>query len=265
MYKILNNFFRTTYFDNLPRFFSRKLFKIFKTFFVDTELEHLPADNHPTKIDKQIHAIENSNKDFFKPWSTCAYLLEILTLYSTFKKNIKFYDFGANNIDNYLYLNKYLKNWEYFYRDLPEYNEEIKKIIKEHNYKNIIVDTDFKLSNDQLDFAFFGSSIHYISDYKRVLNKFFQNKTRHLIFSHTPFFFSNKYNKDRVLKQLNITPTINYLYLLHYNNFINFMSKNNYKLMSQNKNNFIKFLNFRNFSKDYSFISFFDMNFIRSD
>ena len=127
------------------------------------------------------------------------------------------------------------------------------------------MDTDFKLSNDQLDFAFFGSSIHYISDYKRVLNKFFQNKTRHLIFSHTPFFFSNKYNKDRVLKQLNITPTINYLYLLHYNNFINFMSKNNYKLMSQNKNNFIKFLNFRNFSKDYSFISFFDMNFIRSD
>lgn len=41
------------------------------------------------------------------------------------------------------------------------------------------------------------------------------------------------------------------------------MNKNNYQLISQNKNNFIKFLNFKNFSKDYSSINFFDMNFAR--
>ena len=263
MYKILNIFFRSIYFDKLPKFFSRKLFKIFKIFFVDTELQSLPSDNHPTKINDQTQIFKDAEKRFYKPWSTCSYLLELLTLYSTYKENLKFYDFGANNIDNYLYLNKYLNKWQYIYRDLPVYNDEVKKIINQKNYKNILVDSNFELSERTLDFAFFGSSIHYVSDYKSVLKKFFENKTKYLIFSHTPFFISGAFDKDRVLKQLNIHPTINYLYLLHHDNFINFMKKNNYQLISQNKNNFIKFLNFKNFSKDYSSINFFDMNFAR--
>lgn len=253
------------HFDKLPKLIARKIFKIFKIFFVDTDLKILPSNNHPTKINKeyQLQAIKNVDDEFYKPWNTCSYLLEILSLYSTYKKNLKFYDFGANNIDNYLYLNKYLKNWEYIYKDLPEYNDEVKKIIKEKNYKNISVDTNFVLNKESLDFAFFGSSIHYVSNYKIILEKFFQNETKHLIFSHTPCFFSKKFTEDRILKQLNIHPTINHCYLLHYNNFIKFMNKNNYRLISQNKNNFIKFLNFKNFDKDYSFISFFDMNFTR--
>ena len=39
------------------------------------------------------------------------------------------------------------------------------------------------------------------------------------------------------------------------------MKKNNYILVSQNKNNLIKFLNFKNFSDDFSFINFLDLTF----
>ena len=59
------------------------------------------------------------------------------------------------------------------------------------------------------------------------------------------------------MKQVNIHPTINYAYLIEYNNFIKFMRENNYTLISQNKNNLIKFLNFKNF-KNFSFINFLD-------
>ena len=43
------------------------------------------------------------------------------------------------------------------------------------------------------------------------------------------------------MKQVNIHPIINYAYLIEYQNFIKFMDQNNYKLICQNKNNFIKF------------------------
>ena len=64
------------------------------------------------------------------------------------------------------------------------------------------------------------------------------------------------------MKQVNIHPTINYAYLIEYNNFIKFMRENNYTLISQNKNNLIKFLNFKNF-KNFSFINFLDLFFKR--
>ena len=38
-------------------------------------------------------------------------------------KTLSFFDFGANNIDNFIYLNRYLKNWQYIYHDLPHYND----------------------------------------------------------------------------------------------------------------------------------------------
>ena len=66
------------------------------------------------------------------------------------------------------------------------------------------------------------------------------------------------------MKQVNIHPTINYAYLIEYKNFIKFMEKNNYELISQNKNNLIKHLNFKNF-ENFSFISFLDLFFKRKN
>ena len=263
MYKIINNFLRSKYFDKLPRFLSRKIFKIFKIFFVETKLSILPENNHPTNLNKnqQLEILKNANDKFYRPFNTCSFLLEVLTIYSSKKKRMRLLDFGANNIDSYIYLNRYLENWEYIYHDLPQYNEVVSELIKENKWNNIKVINELSLDEDPLDFAVFGSAIHYIQDYKKILKKFISNKTQYLIFAHTPFYISDKDDKDIVLKQVNIHPTINYAYLIHYNNFIKFMEINNYKLISQNKNNLIKFLNFKNFSNKFTFINFLDLTF----
>ena len=59
-------------------------------------------------------------------------------------------------------------------------------------------------------------------------------------------------------------PVINYAYLIEYNNFLDIMDKNGYKLISQNKNTLIKFLNFKNF-KNYSFLNFLDLIFVNKN
>ena len=263
MYSLLNFFLKSNIYNKSPKFIARKIFKLFKIFFVETNLSSLPVNNHPTEIDQQnqFKIIENSNNKFYRPFSTCAYLLEILTLYESIKDTVKILDFGANNIDNYIYLKRYLKNFKYTYHDLPAYNSFISKLIKNSDLKNINVIDDPSEIDDQLDFVFFGSSIHYVNNYKEILKKICSKKSKYLIFSHTPFYMSNKNDKDIVMKQVNIHPFINYAYLIEYNNFIKFMKENNYILLSQNKNNFIKFLNFKNF-KNFSFINFLDLTFV---
>lgn len=265
MYKFLNKFLNSKYFDSLPKFFARKIFKITKIFFVQTNLKTLPTKNHPTEIHKdQEEIIKNLNNTFYRPFSTCSYLLELLSLYASLNKKIKILDFGANNIDNYVYLNRYLKNWEYIYHDLPAYNNYIDDFIKKKQFKNINVIKNLSSMNEELDFAFFGSSIHYVNEYKEIIKKVSNLKSKYLIFSHTPFYKSNTHAKDIVMKQVNIHPTINYAYLIEYNNFIKFLKENNYEVISQNKNNFIKFLNFKNF-EGFSFLSFLDLIFKRID
>jgi putative methyltransferase (TIGR04325 family) len=265
MYKLLNFFLRSNFFDKLPRFVTRKIFKIFKIFFVETDLNELPINNHSANIDKayQQRSVLQNNDEFYKPFNTCPYLLEILAIYNSVNSGIKILDFGANNIDNYIYLNKHLKKFEYNYYDLPEHNNFILNLQKENKWDNIKVINDLYSIDNNIDFAFFGSSIHYVSDYKKKLDIIIKKNPKYFIFSHTPFFTSNKNNKDIVVKQVNIHPTINYAYLLEYNNFIKFMEKNNYKLITKNKNNFIKFLNFKNFS-NFSFLSFLDLIFIKN-
>ena len=111
MYKILNKFYRSKFLIIYQKILARKLFKIFKIFFVETDLKTLPENNHPTNLDKDLQTkiIKNEDDKFYRPFSTCFYLLEILTLYSKANKNFSFFDFGANNIDNFIYLNRYIK------------------------------------------------------------------------------------------------------------------------------------------------------------
>ena len=52
MYKLLNKFLASKLFDNMPKYLARRIFKIFKIFFVETNLTSLPDNNHPTIIDR---------------------------------------------------------------------------------------------------------------------------------------------------------------------------------------------------------------------
>ena len=265
MYFFLNKFFNSKYFDLLPKFITRKIFKIFKIFFVETNLETLPENNHPTKIDEnQLNILKNSSDSFYRPFNTCSYLLEISSLYESINKKIKILDFGANNLDNFVYLNRYLKNFEYLYHDLPSYNKFVEEFILKNKLKNIKVIKNLDFLDSDIDFIVFGSSIHYINEYKEIIKKINNIKSKYIIFSHTPFYKSNKNDKDIVMKQVNIHPIINFAYLIEYNNFIKFMRENGYEIIAQNKNNFIKHLNFKNF-ENFKFINFLDLFFKKTN
>ena len=49
--EIFNNFLNSKTFDNLNKFFAKKIFKIFKRFFVETDLKSLPTINYPLNND----------------------------------------------------------------------------------------------------------------------------------------------------------------------------------------------------------------------
>ena len=266
MFEILNSFINSKFFDKLPKYWARRFFKIFKIFFVETQLKNLPSNNHPISINdlEQLKIIENYKDKFYKPFSTCSYLLEVISVYESLKKKVTLVDFGANNIDNYTYLRRYLNELKYIYYDLPENNLKIKKLIEVKNLKNISVIDKIEEIENNIDFVFFGSSIHYVNDYKDTLNKICKKNVKFIIFSHTPFYTSKFNDKDLVMKQVNMHPIINYAYLIEYKNFLKLMEKNGYKLISQNKNTLIKFLNFKNF-KNYSFLNFLDMVFVNKN
>jgi len=263
MYKYINNFLLTKFYDNLPTFFSRKIFKIFKIFFVPTALEKMPNNNHPLKInyDVQNIIIKKSKESTFKPFISYTKLLEILKNYEIKSSCIKFYDFGACNIDLYLYLSKNLKKLNYIYFDQHHNNQIIEKIKNNNNFTKLEIDIDFKLEKKEIDFVYFGSSLQYLKNYKEILMNFIKYKSKHIIVSQTPFYSSNHLSKDIVIKQVNLHPAINFAYLLNYESFLTFMKNNGYTLQEKNLNRVIKFLNFKNFKKNYQFVDFFDLVF----
>ena len=103
--------------------------------------------------------------------------------------------------------------------------------------------------------------MQYIKDYKKELKIFFK-KTHYILISQSPFFTNENIDEKIILKQLNMHPFINYLYLFNFQKFLKFMNENDYDLIERNINNVTKFLNFKNFSKDlYKDINMYDLLF----
>jgi len=263
MYKFLNIFYNSFFFNKLNKFLRRKLFKIFKIFFVETSLNTLPIENHPSQISAEeiLNTFKSSAKNNFRPFISYPYILDILKIYSNFKKKITFYDFGANNLDLYLFLNNNLENLTYYYYDQPQYNSVVEEIKNIKKIGNLIIDKNFKINETNLDFAYFGSAIQYVDRYEEVIESFSLKKVKYLIIAQTPFFISDNIDKNIVVKQTNLYSQINYLYIINYNAFLKFMNKKKFKLISSNINRVIKFINFKNFSNKFSYIDMFDLVF----
>ena len=92
MYKILNNFYKSNAFDKLPKILARKLFKIFKIFFVETNLERLPKNNHPTHLDReqQLRIINNENDRVVDPNKIREMLFSLINLLNICGEYINF-------------------------------------------------------------------------------------------------------------------------------------------------------------------------------
>ena len=69
--------------------------------------------------------------------------------------------------------------------------------------------------------------ILYILDFPSVLTKLQKvsqssfKKTKIIIISQSPFYFDKFNKRDIVLKQVNLSKTLNYLYLINFFNLIN--------------------------------------------
>ena len=64
-----------------------------------------------------------------------------------------------------------------------------------------------------------------------------------------------------MLKQVNLSKTLNYLYLINFLQLKKFMKKNKFYLVSRNYNRVIKFLNFKNLNNNYKNIDMYDLLF----
>ena len=77
---ILNSFFNSKFFDKINPFFFRKIFKIFKCFFVQTDMKELPLINYPIQINQN----EISKSEFFlnnevKPYMSYSHLADLIS------------------------------------------------------------------------------------------------------------------------------------------------------------------------------------------
>ena len=142
--------------------------------------------------------------------------------------------------------------------------QKIVNIVKDFkikkNINNVFIDKE-KI-NDSLDIVYFGSSLQYIENYEEVISNFLNSK--YILIAQTPFFSAPEDVNKVVLKQINMHPKINYLYMINLNNFIKFMNNNKYKLKNKSLNKVTKFMNFKNFDDRYKDLDMYDLLFERS-
>lgn len=139
---ILNNLFKSKYFNKLPIFFGKKLIKYSKYFFVETTLKELPLNNHPLNINyiNEISKIKNLHKsNFFIPFISYSHLIDLLEIYSNYKKNISFFDYGAGDLNLYFTIKKKIKSLKYYYYDQTKYVDIVRTIKNKKKLSSLFI------------------------------------------------------------------------------------------------------------------------------
>ena len=185
MTNLINLFLRSKYFDKVNIFISRKIFKIFKIFFVQTNLKNLPDQNYKINendVLNEFHLSEKSLKKNKKPYITYSHLLDLIEVMN--KKPLNFFDYGAGNLNLFFYLSKKIKEINYFYHDQIAMTKLLKDHMRNNEFKNL--NFEYKLKELQIDLLYFGSSLQYLKAYKDEILKF-KNNTKYLLISQTLF------------------------------------------------------------------------------
>ena len=258
----INFFLSSNFFERLNPFFSRKLFKIFKIFFIETKLNSLPENSYKIE-EKLIDELESIYLDpnIEKiPYISYPDLINLLLVIKKENQDLNFCDYGGGNLNLYNYLNKKFFKLKYFFYDQQKIVNIVKEFKIKKNINNVFIDKE-KI-DDSLDIVYFGSSLQYIENYEQVISNFLNSK--YILIAQTPFFSAPKDVNKVVLKQINMHPKINYLYMINLNNFIKFMNNNNFKLKNKSLNKVTKFMNFKNFDNRYKDLDMYDLLFERS-
>ena len=258
MISLINSFLESNKFDKLNSFIAKKIFKIFKIFFVKSKFKELPEQNYSVNIEFLKSELSNGiNFKKIKPYITYSHQIDLISVIK--KDKINFFDYGAGNLNLFYYLSYKFKKINYYFFDQPAVIETLRDFENENKLENLIIDPNLK--ENKFDLVYFGSSLQYLKDYKQHILKFKTN-TEYLLISQCPFFKNKDLNAEFViLKQINMHPNINYLYAFNYYYFINFMKENNFILVEESFNRITKFLNFKNFKKEYKHIDMYDLFF----
>ena len=217
----------------LPGFIRKKLLKNNKITFIPTNLKSLPNKNYPVLFSQREHELiyQNYIKTNKISFNTFEQIKVILN--KKYKKDqyINFLDFGGEKIDFYLDIIKDFKNINYHIINLPKINKDLQILKEKYNLKNLYILNNLdELKLKEIDFAYFGSTIQYINNYKEILNDLLPLIKKNIFFSATHFFENNTKFKNIVVKQLNYLPIEYYLYFINLDEFIEDLKKYNFEI-----------------------------------
>jgi hypothetical protein len=249
----------------IPKFIKRKINKkFFPYYFLITDYQKLPQFNYANNnnLDKQKILIEDFEKNQQQnSFMTCPYLHQLLLMKYNANENFSFLDMGGENIDFFLKLNKNFKNVNYYVYNLEKINNDFIKLKLDFKYQNLnIISKIDEIFNSKFDFVNFGSCIQYFNNYETILKNITENSNQ-FFFSGTILFESDKekYQKHIIVKQVNISPEINYCYFFNKHFFYNFFFKKNFNLVFECKNitDNVNFKNFVSLFKNIEYKDFF--------
>jgi len=260
---IADKLYKSKFVNSLPKFFLRKLKKIFNYYFIEVKSESLPVNNHPStsNLDQQKFLVKRFHATHYTPPSSCPYLAQLLkALFVQNEGSFNLLDFGGENIDHYLYLNKHIKNIKYFYFNQKENIEVMKKLKDQNNFENFTVLNSLdEIKQMNFDFINLGSVIQYIDNYKEVLNDLINTNPIYIFFS-AQTFYEKKYNtKEKIIvKQVNILPQVNFCFFFEYRPFINIFKLKNFLPLFKTLNLTDK-VNYKNFNEKMGKIEYSDL------
>ena len=237
--------------------------KIFKIYFLPTKKSELPSLNyiHKENLEYQIKLIQKFSKTGKQGSSmTCPHLIQLMLLNFDMKEKISFLDFGGEKIDFFLNLQKNFLNLEYFFFNQKPINELFKKIKLQFNYDKLhIIENFSEIYKQKFDFLNFGSTIQYVDNYEEILSKLSINN-RFIFFSGTHLYDADgeKFDKNIIVKQVNILPQINHLYFFNRKKFYEILTKKNFELVFEEKNltDRIRYNNFNSYLKNIEYSDF---------
>tara|TARA_Y100000590_G_scaffold32810_1_gene36035 strand:- start:1404 stop:2249 length:846 start_codon:yes stop_codon:yes gene_type:complete len=253
----------------VPKFLRKKIKKkLFKYIFLPTSLNTLPELNYPIQNNyhqqkELIKIFELNNKQ--NSFMTCPHLIQLLLMSFKQDEEFSFLDFGGEKIDFYLELKKKFKNVKYYVFNQKEILKTFDDLKNEYSFKdlNIIFEIS-EIYKNKYEFINFGGSIQYINNYNEILDNITNVSKKYIFFSATTFYNSKdkNFNKNIVVKQINLLPTMFYMYFFNREYFLQYFLKKNYCLFFEKKNltHNINYDNFNNLIKSSQYT---DIMFLR--
>lgn len=253
---ISNNFitqlFNSKIIKILPNILLKFIIRKKKIYFIKSDLNILPSTNYPFEfrehqLDQYFEIIDKKKNNL--PFNEFPHLALLLKSIFQNRSSFSLLDFGAQFIDNFLFLKKNNPNMIYYYHDQKDNNLAIQKFIEKKKLKDIYVLQNIDENKSiNYDFVYFGSVIQYIENYKKIIEDISVKKPKYVFFSGTSFYFNHS-DEFLITKQLNVFPQINYCYFFNYNNLSKLLSKNNYYVDYVCENINGKLINYKHVNK----------------